>query len=66
MVEDAEVGSGTNFKTRSAKNSPLNIAEDAEIGANGNSGDDKTVKKSPFKKLSRLTGYFTSLRFEKR
>ena len=48
--------------TRSAKNFPSDMAEDAEIGANGDSGDDETVERSPLsKKLNGLIGYFTSL-----
>ena len=38
------------------------MAEDAEFGGNNNDGDDKTVKKSPFRKLSGPTEYFISLR----
>ena len=73
MAEDAEVGSKTSSTTRSAKNLPLDIAEDAELGGNGDSGDDKLVKRSTSRKLSGLTGYLISLRsdadsilFEKR
>ena len=50
--------------TWSAKNLSLSIAEDAEIGSIGGSGDceDKTVKKSPLisKNSNGTTGYLTS------
>ena len=65
MAEDDEFGSGTSSTTRSDKNLPLDIAENAEVGGNGDGGDDKTVKKSPlFKKLNGLTKYLTSLCFD--
>ena len=64
-AEDAEVRSGTSSTTRSAKNSPLDMAEDAEVGGNGDGGNDKTVERSPSKKPSVPTGYLTSLRSEK-
>ena len=52
--------------TRSAKNSPLDMAEDAEIGE-GDGGDNEMIKKSPLSKKPNIpTRYFTSLRFEKR
>ena len=31
MAKDAEIGNGTNFTTRSTKNLPLDMAEDAKI-----------------------------------
>ena len=53
--------------TRSAKNLLSDIAEDAEVGGNGDSSDDETVKRSPlFKKPNGLTWYFTSLRSGKK
>ena len=48
MFEDAGVGSGTSSITRLAKNSPLNIAEEAEVGGNSDGGDDETVEKITF------------------
>ena len=67
IVENVEVGSGTGSTIRSAKNSSASVdmAEDAEVGDN-NSDDDKTVKKSPSKKLSGFMEYFTSLHARKR
>ena len=56
MAEDAEVGSKTSPTTRLAKKSLLDIAEDVKVGGNGNSSDDETVKKSPFKQLSGSIG----------
>ena len=64
-AEDAEVGSGTSSITRLAKNLSLYMAEDTEVGGNGDGDDDETVERSPSKKLSRPTGYLTSLCFEK-
>ena len=62
-AEDAEVRNETSSTSRSAENLPLDMAEDAKVGGNGDSGDDKTVKRSPFsKKSSGRMGYFTSLR----
>ena len=53
--------------TRSAENLPSDMAKDAEVSGNGDSGDDETVKKLPlFKKPNGPTGYFTSLRFGKK
>ena len=74
MAEDAEVESETSSTTRSAENSALNMAEDAEVDGNGDSVDNETVKRSPlFKKPNGPTEYLTSLRsdadsipFEKR
>ena len=57
-----EVGSRTSSTTRSAKNSPLDMAEDAEVDGNGNGSDDEMVEKSPFRKSSGAREYFTSLR----
>ena len=40
----------------------LYMAEDAEVGSNGNGDENKTVEKSPSsKKLNISTGYFISL-----
>ena len=63
MAEVAKVGSGNSFTNRSAKNlsASVDIVEDADVGE-GNGGDDKTVEKSPFKKLSGSTEYLNSLR----
>ena len=36
--------------TRSAENLPSDMAEDAEVGGNGDGGDDETVKRSPLSK----------------
>ena len=73
MAKDAEFGSGTSSTTRSAENLPLDIAENAEVGGNGNSGDDETVKRLPSRKSRGPTKYLISLRsdadsalFEKR
>ena len=73
MAENTEVGSGTSSTIRSAENSSSDMTEDAEVGGNGNCGDDKTVKRSPSRKLSEPTEYLTFLRsdansafFEKR
>ena len=62
MAENAEFESGTSSTTRSAKNSPLNMAENAEVGGNGDGGDDEMVERSPFSKSSGPMGYLTSLR----
>ena len=62
MAKDAEVESRTNSIIRSAKNLPSDIAEDAEVGGNNNDGDDKTIKRSPFRKSSGPTEYLISLR----
>ena len=65
MAEDAEVGSRTSSTTRSAENlsASVDIAEDAEVGGNGDGGDDETVERSPLsKKSSGPMGYLTSLR----
>ena len=51
-AENAEVGSGTNSTTRSAENSPSDMAEDAEVGGNGDGGDDEMVKRSTSSKMS--------------
>ena len=49
--------------TRSAENLPSDMAEDAEVHGNGDSGDNETVKRLPlFKKPNRPTRYFISLR----
>ena len=67
MADDAEVGSGTSSTTRSVKqlSASVDMMEDAEF-CEGNSGDDEIVKRLPFKKSSRSTGYFISLHSEKR
>ena len=67
MAEDAEIRSGTSSTTRSAENSPSDMAEDAEVGGNGDGGNDETVERSPLSKKPNVsTGYLTSLRSEKR
>ena len=67
MAEDAEVKSGTSSTIRSAKNLPLEMAEDAEVDANSDGGDDETVKRSSLsKKPNILIEYLTSSRFRKR
>ena len=50
MAEDAGVRSGTSSITRSAENSPSDMAEDVEVAGNGVSGDDETVERSPLSK----------------
>ena len=50
--EDADGGSKTSSTTRSAKNSLLDIAENAEVGVNGDGSDDEIVKRSPPSKMS--------------
>ena len=53
--------------TRLAKNLPLDMAEDAKVSGNGDSGDDETVERSPLsKKPNGPTGYLTSLRSGKK
>ena len=73
MTEDAEVGSKMTSTTKSAKNLPLHIAEDAEISDNGNGGNNEMVERSPSRKPSKFIEYLASLRsnvdsapFEKR
>ena len=67
MAEDAEFGSGTSSITRSAESSPSDMAEDVEVGGNGDGGDDKTVERSPLSKKPNVpTGYLTSLHSKKR
>ena len=67
MAEDAEVGSGTSSTTRSAKNLPSDMVDNAEVGSNGDGGDDETVKRSHLSKKPNVPmGYLTSLRSEKR
>ena len=63
-AEDAEVGSGTSSTTRSAENSPSDMAEDAEVGGNGDGGDDETVEKITFQEVERTYGvsYLPTLR----
>ena len=63
MAEDAEVGRRTSSTIRSVENSPSDLAENAEVGDNGDGGDNTTVKRSLlFKKPNRPTRYLTSLR----
>ena len=59
-AEDAEVDSGTSSTIRSAENLSVlvDMAEDAEVGE-GDGGDDKTVKRSPFKKPNVPIGYLS-------
>ena len=60
-AKDTKDGSKTSFTTRLAKNSPLNITEDIEVGGNGDNGDNETVKRSPLSKKPNIpTKYFTS------
>ena len=48
--------------TRLVENLPLDMAEDAKVGGNGDSDNDKIVKRSPLsKKPNGLTEYLTSL-----
>ena len=62
MAKDAEVGVGTNSKTRSAKNSSTSVdmAENAKVGESDD-GNDETVKRSPSKKSNIPTEYLISL-----
>ena len=63
MAEDAEVGNKTSSITRLTKNlsASMDMSEDVEVNE-GDKGDNKTVKRSPFsKKLSGPIGYLTSL-----
>ena len=55
MAEHAEVGSGTSFTTKLAKNlsASVDMAEDAEVGGNGDGGDDETVEKITFQEVER-------------
>ena len=66
MAEDAEVGSGTSSTTRSAENSSASVdmAENAEVGGNGDGGDDETVEKITFQEVERTYGvsYLPTLR----
>ena len=65
-AEVAEINSGTSFITRSAKNLPLDMAEDLKIGSNNDGSDNKMVKKSSlFKKSSSSMQYLIFLHFEK-
>ena len=67
MAENAGVESKTSSTTRSAKNSLSNLAENTEVGDNGNSGDNETVKISSFSNKPNIPiGYFTSLHSKKR
>ena len=67
MDKNIKIGSGISSTNRPAKNlsSLVDIAEDAEVGKTEGS-DNKTVKKSPSKKLSGPRRYLTSLHFGKR
>ena len=42
--------------TRLAENLPLDMAEDAEVSGNGDSGDDETVEKITFQRVERTYG----------
>ena len=65
-AEDAEVGSGISSTTRSSENSLSDMTENAEVGGNGDGGNDKTVERSPlFKKSNGPTEYFNFLRSKK-
>ena len=67
MAKDAEVRSGTSSTPRSAKNSPSDMAKDAEGGGNNNGGNDETIERSPLsKKPNGLTGYLTFICFKKK
>ena len=62
MVKDIEMGSEISSIIKSAKNLPLNMVENAEVGGNTDDDNNETVKKLLFfKKLNVLIGYFTSL-----
>ena len=63
IAEDVEVGNRTSFTTRLAKILPSDMLEDADIGGNDNGGDNKTVERLSFKKLSGPTKYLTSLHY---
>ena len=55
--------------TKSAENisALIDMDEDAEVGDNGDSGNDETLEKSPLsKKPNGPTGYLTFLHFEKK
>ena len=66
MAEDAEVDSGTSSTTRSAENlsALVDMAEDAEIGGNGDGGDDETVKKITLQEVKQTyrVSYLPTLR----
>ena len=65
-AEHAEINSKTSSITKSAENLSLDMVKDPENGGNGDGGNDKIVKKSPFsKKSSGLIGYVTLVHFEK-
>ena len=53
MAENAEVDSKTSSTTRSAKNlsASVDMTENAEVGGNGDGGDDETVKKITFQEV---------------
>ena len=66
-AEDAEVRNGTSSINKSVENLPLIMAEDAEVGDNGDDVDNKTVKRSPLsKKPNGPIKYLTSLYFRKK
>ena len=66
-AENTEVDSRMSLPNQSAKNSLLSIdgAKDIEV-CEGDGGNNKTVKRSPFRMLNGPTGYLTSLHFGKR
>ena len=61
MAEDAEIGSGTSSRTKSAGKLLLNMAKDVKVDSNSDGGYNKMVERLLFKKLSGLTRYLTSL-----
>ena len=67
MAEDVEVGNRTSSTIKSTKNlsASVDIAEDTKIGESDD-GNNKTVKKSPSKKLSKPIKYFIFLHSEKK
>ena len=60
MTEDAKVRIKTSPTTRSAKNLPLDMAEDVEVDGNGDGDGDETVEKSPSKKSADLQGILST------
>ena len=51
-AEDVNIRSKTSFTIRLAKNLPSNIVEDAEVGSNGDDGNDKIVRSLPSFRMS--------------
>ena len=47
MAPDAEVENGTNHTTKSTKDLPSDMVDDADVGE-GDGGSDETVKKITF------------------